>query len=200
MSPRFAAFLDDDLTPGERYSYRVQAVDSAGHPGPVSALALGRATTPPTLEAGLVDPPAAPAAETFTYTITYRDGDGDAPAFVRIYIDGEVHDMVKERGASGAEAYREGVRYVYHTTLQPTRLSTGVHTFRFEASDGTTVVRFPAEGLDAAAGPAVFASADVAVDGSSALGAAIREAPSYGLVAALAAVAAVAVALRRRWA
>jgi hypothetical protein len=63
--------------------------------------------------------------------VTYRNGDGAAPAFVRVLIDGRPRAMTPQ--AAGGE-YRTGVRFAYAGKLAP-----GRHRVRFTAlgADGT---------------------------------------------------------------
>jgi len=90
---------------------------------------------PPSLSYSLA-PTSGTTRDIFTYEVTYSDPDGDAPAYVRVYVDGIGHDMGYVGGS-----YREGALYRYQTTLPA-----GSHTFYFEASDGLDTVRLPLSG------------------------------------------------------
>ena len=75
----------------------------------------------------------------YTYTIVYRDTDGpngQAPAYVRVYIDGQPYDMVPVN--AGTPSYSDGAVF----TFMPPSLSGGAHKYHFEASDGASVVYF----------------------------------------------------------
>ncbi|MFX0200902.1 MAG: thrombospondin type 3 repeat-containing protein, partial [Candidatus Hodarchaeota archaeon] len=75
--------------------------------------------------------------DTFTYQVTYTDNDGDAPSFVRVYIDGSPHNMAQVNGT-----YTDGVTYHYITSS----LSIGSHNYYFSASDHTDTDRLPKNG------------------------------------------------------
>ena len=66
------------------------------------------------------------------FWVTYRNGAGSAPAYVRVLIDGHARAM---NAASSSDQYRRGVRFVYAT-----RLPAGRHriTFRAMSADGAT--------------------------------------------------------------
>ena len=75
----------------------------------------------------------------YTYTIMYKDTDGpngQAPAYVRVYIDNQPFDMVPVN--AGTPSYSDGAVYTY----TPPSLSGGEHSYRFEASDGVSMVYF----------------------------------------------------------
>jgi hypothetical protein len=75
--------IDDSAIPGVGYEYAVQAVDLAGQPGPLSLVALARATTRPVLLAGAVTPETGSTTQPFVYQVLVRDPDGDAPSAVQ---------------------------------------------------------------------------------------------------------------------
>lgn len=83
--------------------------------------------TAPTLSSGSVSPSSGAASSTFTYEVTYTDADGDAPSYIKVYIDGTGYSMTKISGT-----HTEGALYRYTTST----LSVGSHTYYFEASDG----------------------------------------------------------------
>ncbi len=99
---------------------------------PVSA----PANNPPVLSSGSVSPTSGTTDTTFTYEVTYTDADGDAPSYVRVYIDGVGYPMIKVSGT-----YSGGAVYRYTTTL-----GAGPHTYYFAASDGTDSARLPSSG------------------------------------------------------
>ncbi|MEW6070412.1 MAG: NosD domain-containing protein, partial [Candidatus Thermoplasmatota archaeon] len=63
----------------------------------------------------------------FTFRITYSDADGDEPLYMRIVIDNVPYDMTKVEGD-----YVTGVVYEYKT-----KLSAGLHRYKFECDDGS---------------------------------------------------------------
>ena len=91
----------------------------------------------PILTSGSVSPSSGTSSTTFTYEVTYTDADGDAPSYVKVYIDGISYSMTKISGA-----YTGGALYRY--TKSP--LSSGSHTYYFTASDGWATARLPASG------------------------------------------------------
>ncbi len=62
---------------------------------------------------------------TIRFWVTYRNGAGTAPTYVRVLIDGRPRAMT---AATASEHYRRGVRYAYAT-----KLPVGRHRVRFEA-------------------------------------------------------------------
>ncbi len=62
---------------------------------------------------------------TIRFWVTYRNGAGAAPTYVRVLIDGRPRAMTT---ASATDHYRRGVRYAYAT-----KLPVGRHRVRFEA-------------------------------------------------------------------
>lgn len=93
--------------------------------------------TTPTLSWASLTPSSGPEGTAFTYEVTYTDADGDAPSYVRVYIDGSSHTMSKVSGT-----YTGGALYRYTTSS----LSTGSHTYYFTASDGIDTARLPTSG------------------------------------------------------
>jgi hypothetical protein len=89
----------------------------------------------PVLSEGTVTPSVGSHNAAFTYRVKYTDGDGDAPAFVRVRIlrpDGteQVLDL------TGSGDYTRGVTFA-GTIPANSRLLLGNYQFRFEANDGT---------------------------------------------------------------
>ncbi len=74
-----------------------------------------------------VTPSTGDTSTTFTFTVTYKDSDDDAPSIARVWIDGTAYDMT----GNGSTDYTTGVTYSYSTTL-----SAGVHSYWFEFNDG----------------------------------------------------------------
>ena len=114
--------------------------------GAYSGPTVTAANNSPTLSSGSVSPSSGAPGTTFAYEVTYADPDGDAPAYVRVCIDGTEHAMARVSGT-----YVGGALYRYSTTLPP-----GSHTYYFTASDNRgATARLPAEG--SLSGPAVVA-------------------------------------------
>ncbi|MGQ9580459.1 MAG: hypothetical protein ACUVT8_05880 [Armatimonadota bacterium] len=93
--------------------------------------------TPPTLTQGKVNKLRGGRTDTYVFSVTYRDMDGpngQAPAYVRVYIDGVPYDMTPT--VQGTPPYREGAVFTF---TPPDGLSGGSHKFHFEASDGADI-------------------------------------------------------------
>lgn len=75
-----------------------------------------------------VSPTTGTPSTLFTWRVTYRDPDNDAPAYVRVVIDGTAYDMDKVGTSTN---YIAGVTYAY-SRMMPL----GSHTYFFTASDG----------------------------------------------------------------
>ncbi len=75
------------------------------------------------------------AGETATYRVTYSDEDGDAPAYVRLFLGSEQKDMTKVSGD-----FKTGAMYEYSWAPDKSL------EYHFEASDGKTVVNYPSYG------------------------------------------------------
>jgi hypothetical protein len=86
----------------------------------------GIVNTRPVLTAGKISPTSGDVDTTFTFSVHYSDADGDEPEYVNVVIDGEKYDMVLSTGdlADGTYEYK-------------TKLSSGIHSYYFTASDGT---------------------------------------------------------------
>lgn len=91
----------------------------------------------PELSNGQVAPAVGHSTTLFTYSVTYKDLDGQAPQFVHVVVDANMHMMTN---TTGSTTYREGVAYSYSTTL-----TSGNHSFYFEASDGSALTIFEAD-------------------------------------------------------
>ena len=63
---------------------------------------------------------------TITFTVTYRNREGSAPAYVRVVIDGRAHDMTSD----GSDNWKQGVLHHYAT-----KLPAGKHGVEFVAAD-----------------------------------------------------------------
>ncbi|MEN6358374.1 MAG: hypothetical protein ABFD83_14975 [Armatimonadota bacterium] len=95
--------------------------------------------TRPTLDDGSVSPISSESAtQQFVYKVTYKDTDGahgQAPSYVRVYIDNAAHEMSYE--GTGTPPYRDGAVYTYTATASD--LGPKGHKYRFEACDGSDV-------------------------------------------------------------
>jgi hypothetical protein len=78
----------------------------------------------------LFDPVVSPTTATPTTTVTlrveYRNREGSAPAYVRVVIDGQAHEMLGD----GSEDWKNGVSHAYST-----KLPAGTHQVSFVAAD-----------------------------------------------------------------
>ena len=73
----------------------------------------------------------------YVYSVIYEDPDGpngQAPEYVRVYIDGVAYDMTP--AYTGTPPYGSGALYTY---TPPSGLTGGSHKYHFEASDGAAV-------------------------------------------------------------
>jgi formylglycine-generating enzyme required for sulfatase activity len=113
------------------YFFALKTRDSANN---LSALSnLGSATTfaenvPPVLTGATVSPQGAAPGSTFTFSVTYQDGDGDAPTRTEVVINGVAYTM-----SGGGTDYRAGVVYRYEAALQ---LGAFEHLFVFDDGQG----------------------------------------------------------------
>lgn len=101
--------------------------------------------TPCELYNGSVTPLTGSRSTQYVYRVTYRDLDGpngQAPEYVRVYIDGQAFDMTPE-SLGGTPAYNEGAVFTY---TPPSGLAGGSHKYHFEATDGVSVAWFDANG------------------------------------------------------
>jgi formylglycine-generating enzyme required for sulfatase activity len=134
------------LTPRTDYWFALRAEDEAHNLSPLSVLAQARMTAP-TLYDGSVAPDSGDAETVFTYRITYRDPEGEAPALHTVVIDGTSHDMVAPLGD-----YAAGVGFEYAAAV-----GRGSHEYFFAFDDGhgpqvqtavQTGPRTPPDGFD----------------------------------------------------
>lgn len=88
--------------------------------------------TPPTLSDGAVSPKFGGSSDVFNFSVVYTDVDGSfgqKPQYVRVVIDSSrIVDMAT---SDTKQIYRDGVRYDANM-----KLSNGVHTYYFIATDG----------------------------------------------------------------
>ncbi len=82
--------------------------------------------TKPVLTNGKMSPASGDTDTKFTFSVHYQDADGDAPATIKVVIDGTDHalDLKSGDAADGTYTYTA-------------KLSKGAHTFYFSANDGT---------------------------------------------------------------
>ena len=95
--------------------------------------------TPPVLSAGKLTPLKGTQSTQYVYSVIYTDNDGangQAPAFIRVIIDGIAHDMTPVSQA--APIYKDGAEYSFTTS----GLFGGSHKFYFLASDGADVALY----------------------------------------------------------
>lgn len=106
--------------------------------------------TSPRLSCECVRPNWGEPGTTFTHEIIYNDSDGDAPSYVRIYIDDVPHEMTYVGGP-----YTSGA--IYHYTWVATSADVGAFfSYWFEASDGVATARYPPPGGMKNLTPSVF--------------------------------------------
>lgn len=119
------------LSRGVTYHWRVKCYDGDAW----SSWASGtfKINSPPILTSGGVSPSSGTPETPLTYQVTYIDADGDAPSYVRVYVDEAAENMSYVSGT-----YTSGALYRYTTTL-----SAAPHTYYFEASDGFATARAP---------------------------------------------------------
>jgi hypothetical protein len=91
----------------------------------------------PVLTNGYVEPARGNTANDFRYLVDCYDADGEVPAWVRVYIDGDPYDMER--------SYSSGKNHKYRHV---TRLAGGGHDYYFECEDPSgNAVRLPPEGV-----------------------------------------------------
>ncbi|UCC93503.1 MAG: PKD domain-containing protein [Thermoplasmata archaeon] len=91
----------------------------------------------PQLSAASVNPREGDTTTTFRFDVMYRDGDNDAAASARIFIDGTGFDMLTD---SPSGPWTDWVTFYYETTL-----SVGeTHRYYLLFSDGEDQIRMPA--------------------------------------------------------
>jgi formylglycine-generating enzyme required for sulfatase activity len=114
------------LTPGAAQYFALRAEDEARNVSPLSS-PLRVNLTMPRLTGGTVAPDSGGATTLFTYSVTYRDPEGDPPVLRVVVIDGQEHEMTPEPGGD----FVTGQTYVYSTLL-----AVGSHDFTFAFDDG----------------------------------------------------------------
>jgi hypothetical protein len=99
------------------HTYYSEALDGEGATGryPSSGSLLGpTVNTPPVLENGRVSPSSGEIDAYFTYQVTYRDADGNAPSYVKVWID---NGYVGYSLSYVSGAYTSGA--IYRGTIPP---------------------------------------------------------------------------------
>ncbi|MDP2918462.1 MAG: PQQ-binding-like beta-propeller repeat protein [bacterium] len=91
---------------------------------------LPKTADDPILENSHVYPFWGPVCQRYTYSVVYRDKEGRAPEYVKMYFNGEWLDIAKENPEDND--YKRGVKYIYKYV--PT--STDSNFYFFEASNG----------------------------------------------------------------
>ena len=122
------------LTLSSTFFFGVPMLNASGGLLPIGT------NTPPTLTNGTLNPIQGTRTSLYVYTVTYTDVDGpngQAPAYVRVYIDGIAYDMSPV--VSGTPAYKSGAVYTYTAVNAPIG---GSHKYHFEASDGAASAIF----------------------------------------------------------
>jgi formylglycine-generating enzyme required for sulfatase activity len=113
------------LTPRTDYYFALLTEDDAHNVAPLSALTSARMTAP-ALYDGSVAPDSGDVTTVFSYRVTYRDPEGDAPAVRTVVIDGTPHEMFAPLGDHAA-----GVVFEFASTV-----GLGSHEFYFAFDDG----------------------------------------------------------------
>lgn len=101
----------------------------------------------PTLSDALVNPPSGNNYTDFRFQVTYSDADNNPPQYMNVTINGTMFRM--EKMDLNDNDYIDGVVYSYQT-----KLSEGIHSFCFNASDGVNSISTPSNG--SFIGPSVY--------------------------------------------
>ncbi len=145
------------LQPGSYlYNYSVTDGVFSDVTGTYPAIQVNRTNVyAPTLTGGSMAPSIGYANVTmFLYSVSYTDGDNNAPQYINVTINSTIYQMVKQD--AGDNNYVDGVIYVLSKKLP----SVGTYTYRFTASDGTT-----AASTSTLTGPAVQTPMNISFDG-----------------------------------
>ncbi len=152
---------DMDYTDGVVYQY-LTSMTAGSHTCHFSATAGGKDLRFPTsgvigeplvlpyefsaLYENMVSPNCSDELDSYEYSIIYQDTTGNSPSYVRVYIDGAAHDMVKDPTDND---FTDGVAYTYvYSSLVP-----GIHLYYIQASNSSQVIRLPL--ADSFSGPEV---------------------------------------------
>jgi hypothetical protein len=88
---------------------------------------------PPVLSGGSVSPGSGSPADAFTFTVVYRDANGDVPSQVTMSLDGTPHAMAPADGVADTIVAGE----TYSVAISGATIGEGAsHSFGFSASDG----------------------------------------------------------------
>ncbi len=112
---------------------------------------ISSVNTPPSLSKNSVLPTWGNTAQTYNFSVKYRDLDGatgDVPDWVRVGIDGIEHDMMQSDPS--LTDYSESVTFFYKTML-----SAGEHEHYFICNDGADTGRLPHTAPENFTGPSV---------------------------------------------
>ncbi len=126
--------------------------ESKPPPGPGQMIPkIPKTANDPILENGGVYPMWGPPCQRYTYHTTYKDKEGRAPEYIKMYFNGNWITPQKENPADND--YKKGVRYIYK--FVPNKI--GGNFFFFEASNGLGKTR---EGIidSPGNGPVLFES------------------------------------------
>ena len=119
--------------------YRVNVSVSDGNDGWDSTeftLDVKNLNDPPILYDCNLTPGNGYTSTNFTFSIMYKDIDGDEPINISVFIDGNSQAMT-DRDYFPFD-YKKGVRYYFSQNLNE-----GIHQYYFSVSDGKIIVRFP---------------------------------------------------------
>jgi hypothetical protein len=94
----------------------------------------------PLLSSGFVTPSSGPYGTGFEFGVTYTDGNGDPPSFIRVHV-GDIQYSLSPRDGS-ADSITTGEVY----STQDLILDEGSYSYHFESSDGDDQVREPVSG------------------------------------------------------
>ena len=110
-------------------------------------------TNRPVLSGASVTPDPGYRNDSYAYSVTYSDLDGDAPAYLKLFIDG-VEVPAADIQRQDTNPYATGT--VYRYTCPAGTLAMGTHTYYWETSDDNNqVVRLPATAPATLSGPTV---------------------------------------------
>ncbi|OGK20212.1 hypothetical protein A3C23_03195 [Candidatus Roizmanbacteria bacterium RIFCSPHIGHO2_02_FULL_37_13b] len=100
---------------------------------------LQKTQNDPKLFEGHVYPNWGPPCQRYTYSVIYRDKDGQKPEYMKIYFNGDMIDMqpVFDKSTAGKKDYQKGVRYEYNNV--PNKVDSNF--YYFEASNGLGYAR-----------------------------------------------------------
>ncbi|MCC6485791.1 MAG: hypothetical protein IT209_13200 [Armatimonadetes bacterium] len=119
----------------------------------------------PVLSDGSVSPVIGASWTTYTFTVFYADADGDAPSYVKLFINGAEYPVAMKSVVNNVSDYTQPVQYridVPGSTVYTPLVSNNYH-FETKSTADAAVVKFPADSdLD---GP-LISEAPILSDGS----------------------------------